>query len=184
MKVRAAASNRKAPLFKKEGSISYRYNIMDTQQAIVACARGWIGTRFHHQGRLKKTPVHHGGVDCLGLLVGVASELGLKSRTHKPIADFDHTTYPHYPQGTALMHNLNELLDPVSVSDMQAGDIALMAVDGAPRHLGIVSAIEIDGQQKPGLIHAYAQARKVVEHAIDAYWKNTIIRLYRVPGAG
>ena len=35
--------------------------------AIVTCARSWIGTRFHHQGRLKKTQSHKGGVDCLGL---------------------------------------------------------------------------------------------------------------------
>jgi cell wall-associated NlpC family hydrolase len=40
---------------------------------IVTQARGWIGTPFHHQARLKGI-----GCDCLGLCVGVALELELR----------------------------------------------------------------------------------------------------------
>jgi hypothetical protein len=36
---------------------------MHDSHPIVACARSWIGTRFHHQGRLKKADGHKGGVD-------------------------------------------------------------------------------------------------------------------------
>jgi hypothetical protein len=35
----------------------------------IAQARTWIGTPFHHQGRLKGV-----GCDCLGLIVGVAED--------------------------------------------------------------------------------------------------------------
>ena len=35
---------------------------MTTGDDIVAAARGWLGTCFHHQGRLKRSAVHRGGV--------------------------------------------------------------------------------------------------------------------------
>ncbi len=34
---------------------------------VVRTARTWLGTPYHHQGRLKGV-----GVDCAGLLIGVA----------------------------------------------------------------------------------------------------------------
>ncbi len=46
--------------------------MQDLYEQIAAASRSWIGTAFHHQGRTKKTTGHKGGVDCLGLLVGVA----------------------------------------------------------------------------------------------------------------
>jgi cell wall-associated NlpC family hydrolase len=46
---------------------------MNTRDDIVRQARTWIGTPFHHQARLKSK-----GCDCLGLIVGVVDELGLK----------------------------------------------------------------------------------------------------------
>ncbi len=39
---------------------------------VMEIARSWVGTKFHHQGRRKNV-----GVDCIGLIVGVAQELGL-----------------------------------------------------------------------------------------------------------
>ena len=39
---------------------------------IIATARTWLGTNFHHQGRIKNV-----GVDCIGLIIGVAAELGV-----------------------------------------------------------------------------------------------------------
>ncbi|MBL0320066.1 MAG: hypothetical protein IPP74_12385 [Alphaproteobacteria bacterium] len=46
---------------------------MTSNQKIISQARTWLGTPFHHQARLKGK-----GCDCLGLIVGVADELGLK----------------------------------------------------------------------------------------------------------
>ncbi|MDE3017017.1 MAG: hypothetical protein KGI29_08895 [Pseudomonadota bacterium] len=76
---------------------------------IVACARGWIGTRFHHQGRLRKTESHRGGVDCLGLLVGIAQELDLRAPDGTRLAVFDKADYPHQPDVKRLYARLAEL---------------------------------------------------------------------------
>ena len=42
-------------------------------------ARSWVGTRYVHQGRVKRNAHNLGGCDCLGLLVGVVRELRMLS---------------------------------------------------------------------------------------------------------
>jgi len=46
-----------------------------TKQQIILQARTWLGTKYHHQGRLKKSKAGAGGVDCIGLIIGVIDEL-------------------------------------------------------------------------------------------------------------
>ncbi len=47
----------------------------ELQEQIVSQARTWLRTPFHHQAWLKGK-----GCDCLGLIVGVVDELGLKDK--------------------------------------------------------------------------------------------------------
>lgn len=143
------------------------------EKRIVQAARGWIGTRFHHQGRLKRTETHRGGVDCLGLLIGIARELDLRAPDGTPLAVLDKPDYGHFPEGEALKEALERLLLPVNPCEMQSGHIVLLAPDGVPRHVGIIS-------EGPSLIHAYAQARKVVEHNLDAWWCVKIVSCYAI----
>ncbi len=142
------------------------------QPDIVACARGWIGTRFHHQGRIRKTATHRGGVDCLGLLVGVADELGLRE-----LALADETSYSHQPDAKRLKVRLSELLCPLPISQLASGNVALFCIDEQPQHLGIIS----DYQGISGIIHAYAPARAVVEHRLDAWWWERIDAVFSIP---
>ena len=140
---------------------------------IIASARSYIGTRFMHQGRLKKTAKHKGGVDCLGLLAGVARECGLRSKTGELLADVDEFNYPHYPDTTRLRAMLSTHLHEVAGGSFRAADIALFERDGRAQHMGILS-------ENGSLIHAYAPARCVVEHALDEYWRKKLVAVYRV----
>jgi len=106
---------------------------------IVATARGWIGTRFHHQGRLRKTESHKGGVDCLGLLAGVAAELDLRGPDGKPLIAADETDYAHQPDTKRLYARLSALLTPIPQGGISPGDILLLSIDESPQHLAIVS---------------------------------------------
>ena len=144
---------------------------------IVACARGWIGTRFHYQGRLKKTDSHKGGVDCLGLLVGVAQELDLRMADDLPLASFDEADYPHQPDVVQLREQLSRLLRQIPAGGITPGDIVLLNIDGNPQHLAVIS----DRREGLGLIHAYAPARAVVEHGLDDWWRHKIAAAFRVP---
>lgn len=143
--------------------------------AVVACARGWIGTRFHHQGRVRKCAAHKGGVDCLGLLTGVAAELDIQTNGRK-LALADETGYSHQPDGARLQSVLASLLAVIPPQDIAPGDVLLLRVDCHPQHLAIVS----DAGEGLGMIHAYAPARGVVEHALDGWWRERIVAAYRI----
>ena len=150
---------------------------MTQGEAIVTAAREWMGTRFHHQGRKKKQGSAPGGVDCLGLLVGVARELNLVSPQGALLAEADVQDYGHIPDGKKLQATLGTLMQEVTGSAMQAGDVLLMRFEREPQHLAIVSDHPQGGL---GIIHAYAAARKVVEQRLDALWKSRVISIYRI----
>ncbi len=174
------------------------------QNELIATARSYIGTRFHHQGRLKGK-----GIDCLGLLVCVAQELSLVARDGSNFSDADRIDYSHQPDTQALRHTLDRLLFPVMSRHPAEGqalaqdlgniisrscavlngsqddnddntirptDIALFSIDGLPQHMGIIS----DFGSGLGLIHAYAPAKKVVEHALDDFWCSKMVCAYRL----
>ncbi len=137
---------------------------------IVIQARTWIGTPFHHQARLKGK-----GCDCLGLIVGVVDELGLKDRNGVRLAAYDEVTYSKEPDGVYLAQKLTGLLKEVPVAEACAGDLGLFKVRENPQHLAIFS----DYNGALGMIHCYAQARRVVEHRLDDDWKSRLIKVYR-----
>jgi hypothetical protein len=143
---------------------------------VVEAARGWLGTRFHHQGRLKRTASHRGGVDCLGLLVGVAKELALKGPNGRFLFEFDTTNYSHQPDVNQLKQRLSELLVPKHSSATQPSDILLVHIDHSPQHLAIAS--ELNGV--PAMIHAYAPAKAVVEHVLDDWWRSRIDCIFAI----
>lgn len=149
-----------------------------SQRSIVTAARSWRGTRFAHQGRRKATAGDPGGVDCLGLLVGVARELGLTARDGRLLADHDVAAYSKSPDGTVLTARLDALLTVTEDSEeVVPGYLALFALDGVPQHLAILSDY---APGTVGMIHAFAPVRSVVEHRMDAGWRNRVVRVYRV----
>lgn len=131
---------------------------MVTRQQVIVAARSYLGVRWKHQGRSRL------GIDCLGLLIAVASDLGLSAH--------DSTDYPRIPDGFRLMRELNTHLRPVSECDV--GDVLLMRFNTNPQHVAIKTDV--------GIIHSYANARKVVEHGLDATWSSRIVCAYQFPG--
>jgi cell wall-associated NlpC family hydrolase len=127
--------------------------------AVVECARRYLGTRWHHQGRSSA------GLDCAGLVVRVAHDLGLSSA--------DVGGYGRTPDGFRLYDVLRAHL--VVTHEAQPGDVLLFRFVKNPMHLAILT--------EPGrMIHAYANARRVVEHRIDETWRRRIVDAFRLPG--
>lgn len=145
---------------------------MVSQYEVIAQARDWIGVPFAHQGRSRS------GVDCLGLLVMVAQGLALNFQC-RPVRDCDDVTYGHRPDTVQLRAGLCAYLEPLSITAMQPADIVLMRVEHVPQHLAIVSDYPEPGQR--GMIHAYAPARKVVEHRLCERWSSAIEAVFRLP---
>lgn len=143
---------------------------------VVSEARSWVGTRFHHQGRLKATGQHKGGVDCLGMVVEVARALGIKDKSGGALlTEYDRTDYAWLPNGDRLKAILREVLTEVHPGDIREGDIGLFRLDGNPQHMGIFA----NAATGFTLIHAYAPSRKVVEVTFDEFWKEHLEAVFR-----
>lgn len=143
-------------------------------EQIVASARSYIGTRFAHQGRRKASGSDRGGIDCLGLLVGVAAECRLM-RGGQLLCEADARDYGHIPDSQRLRQALNNHLISISQFKLRSADILLLSIDNNPQHLGIVGEYNAELT----LIHAYAPARRVVEHRLDEDWRARVVAAYR-----
>jgi cell wall-associated NlpC family hydrolase len=139
---------------------------------VVACARTWIGTPFQHQQRIKGL-----AVDCAGLVIGVARELGLVP------AEFDVTHYSRQPDGVSIQRWCQEHMLCVEQSAMRPGDVVVVAFDVRPQHLGIVGNYWHGGMS---MIHAYehAMVHKVVEHRLLFSQAMRFSAAYRLRGVG
>lgn len=129
---------------------------------ILEVARGCLGTPFRHQGRVPGR-----GLDCVGLLIVIARRLEM------PV--LDRLDYDRRPAHSQLEKQLIlSGLSPVE-GHMGPGDVALFKIERAPQHVAVLG-------EKDTMIHAYMQARRVVEHRLDALWQDRFVRAYRFPG--
>ena len=146
------------------------------QEQLVKTARSWLGTKFHHQGRSKKNTKHKGAVDCIGLLIGIAKELEIKSLNGTAIDQNDCTNYSKIGSAQKLLRLLDAHLVTIPKGDENIGDIMVFKIAGQPQHVGILS----DGiNDSFNLIHCYESSKKVVEHCFSKAWQDRIIRIYR-----
>lgn len=140
-----------------------------TRTDVVQAARGWLDTPFHHQARLKSV-----GVDCVGLVIGVARELGLIA------PDFDVTAYPRMPDGSSLMHLVNMHMRPLPEDeDMQPGDVVVVRFDRDPQHLGILGDYRHGGLS---IIHAAAEPGRVIETRLMFSRSMSFVQAFALPG--
>lgn len=118
----------------------------------VEIARSYLGTPYHHQARVRGV-----GIDCVGLLICVARELGTVP------ADFDITGYGRVPDGVSLLRYMSDGLQRVEQSDIQPGDCVCVSFAKHPQHVGIVGDYTHGGLS---MIHATNKYGKVLEHRL------------------
>lgn len=134
---------------------------MITGKDIVSAARGWLGTPFLHQGRLKGK-----GCDCVGLAKGVAVELDIKVG--------DYLNYTRHPDPQLMLRLLRENLEEITVEEAKEGDLYYMYFVNDPTHI----AIKTD----KGIIHSHLRVGKVVEQSLNKVWMKRIVKAFRYPG--
>lgn len=118
---------------------------------IITEARRWIGTPWRHQGRSRA------GVDCVGLVVMVARNLGLEPE--------DVTGYARRQDGRTLLRHLHKQLDQKFIINWKIGYIGVFKESAFPIHVGFLS----NREGVPTVIHAHARRRQVIEEALDPY---------------
>jgi len=137
---------------------------MTTPEEIVAEAREWIGTKWNHMHRLKGV-----ATDCAGIVVGVAqAKCGFNA---------DIPPYSRQPAKNSLVRMCEQHM--TKADGPALGRVAVMRFQNEPQHLGIFGDYPGGGLS---LIHAYAEARKVVEHRFDETWAARVLAVYIIPG--
>lgn len=129
----------------------------------IRLARSYIGTPWKHKGRSRT------GIDCIGLPYVVGKELGLH--------DYDDSMdYGRVARNYDFMRALSPL--GVRVRDMtqlKDADILIMRIPIFPQHVVMASHIG----NRPTIIHASVDARKVVEEDMSNEVKRMLIAAFR-----
>ena len=145
---------------------------MDQQAVLLMAARGFLGVPFAHQGRSRE------GMDCLGLILLSAEAAGIRINGARP-QTYDQRTYGHRPDCEHLERMLGARLMRAEPASKRPGDVLLLRIEGRAQHLALLT--DYPAPQAFGMIHAYAVARKVVEHRLDEGWDAAIHGVYRLP---
>lgn len=124
------------------------YRVQTNSSIIQTHAREWIGTKWKHQGR------NHNGIDCAGLIILVAKEIGVVPE------DFDEKNYPRRsPHSQEFLQYFKDRLPQKKNNEKKPGDVVILKEPVYPCHCGILA--EREGQLT--LIHAHAPRKKVLE---------------------
>jgi Cell wall-associated hydrolases (invasion-associated proteins) len=103
------------------------------------------------------------GLDCAGLLLVVAHDLGL--------TDWDCVNYSRQVDCDFLRECVERFCDRVE-GEMQAGDVLLLSIHRHPQHLALYAG---EGM----IIHAHESAGRVVLHRFDRFWERRLEAVYR-----
>lgn len=136
-------------------------------ERIVAVARGWIGTPYHHQGSLRGV-----GADCLGLVRGVWREIYGEDAEHPPpySRDWAEAGGEETMLAAAARH-----LVPVEPSAVQPGDVLVFRLRAGTvaKHAAILSGAAT-------MIHAMEGAA-ACEVPLSPWWRRRIAGAFAFP---
>lgn len=121
---------------------------------VVVEARGWIGTPYHHHGRVRGV-----GVDCAQILAAVYESVGLVP--HLDLGNYSTQWHLHRGEETYL-----QWLRDVGAREVQApapGDVGVWRFGRTFSHGGIV----IEGGADPVIVHSYIGRGVIVSRASE-----------------
>jgi NlpC/P60 family putative phage cell wall peptidase len=134
---------------------------------IVAAARGWVGTPYHHQASRRGV-----GCDCLGLVRGVWRE----------VVGAEPVPVPAYSPDWAEARGEETLLSAARRFFAPAGAIAAGTVvlfrwkaSLPAKHCGIATGPDT-------FVHAYDAAGRAVEGRLAPVWRRRIAGVFDFPG--
>lgn len=135
-------------------------------------ARTYLGVKYRHCGRHSFS-----GIDCIGLLQLVASDLGVSNR-------HDLRSYSRLPRNFRIIMEL-KAAGLTMAERPEPGKVGIFFMippkDGQlpqPSHAGIFGT---DGNRLT-LIHTYMEAGEVVETGFDDYWQKRLHSVMSFPG--
>lgn len=138
--------------------------IIDKKE-VVKIAKTYVGTPFHHLGRVKGH-----GIDCVGIILCVAKELGIKLIIHDEFQNYGRRT-----RQRPLVDYMDEQF--ICLQKREIGSIAVSWYNRRtkePSHLGIVTNV--------GMVHTNGHLKVVIEEHWSPKWAFRIVGYYKYPG--
>lgn len=139
-----------------------------SRDAVVAAARAWIGTPYHHQASAKGV-----GADCLGLIRGVWRDLYGEDAERPPgySRDWGETSGDETLLAAATRH-----LAPKAKSAALPGDVLVfrMRPGAVAKHVAILAT-------PTTIIHA-TEDRLAAEIPFTAWWRRRLAAVFAFPG--
>jgi NlpC/P60 family putative phage cell wall peptidase len=134
---------------------------------IVAEARSWIGTPYHHQGSLKGV-----GCDCIGLVRGVWRAVIGPEPEAMPAYSRD---WGEAAGAESLLALGRRYFRAVAIEDMAPGDVVVfrMRDHRIAKHCGILTAPD-------RFVHAQERV-PVAEVAMSDWWRRRVVGAFRFP---
>jgi NlpC/P60 family putative phage cell wall peptidase len=139
-----------------------------TRARVVAEARTWIGTPYHHQASLRGI-----GTDCIGLVLAVCRTFDIGHDGVLPAYSRD---WAEATGTETLLAAAHRHLVSVSPSAALPGDVLIFRyrAHAVAKHAGFLATSST-------FIHALENA-PVSEVALSGWWKRRIVGVFRIPG--
>lgn len=132
------------------------------RESIVSAAWSYIDVPYLHQGRSRL------GVDCAGLLMCVAYDMGIK--------DVRISDYGRSPDANRARTIIEEHMERIRFSELEIADVLSFVILNDVQHYGIVT------QMDPiRFVHSYQTVGKVIEQALVDPWLRRVRGCYRFP---
>lgn len=139
-----------------------------SREAVVAAARTWIGTPYHHQASAKGM-----GADCLGLIRGVWRDLYGEEAEMAPgySRDWGEVNGTETLIEAALRH-----MTSCALEEAKPGDVLIfrMKPNAIAKHAGILAT-------PTTMVHA-VEDRRAAEVPLSAYWRRRLAAVFIFPG--
>jgi NlpC/P60 family putative phage cell wall peptidase len=139
---------------------------MTTREQIVAAARSWRGTPYHHQASVRGV-----GCDCLGLIRGVWRELLGPEPEAMPAYTRD---WGDATGSEPLLAAAKRNLEAIDTESAGPGDVVVFRMQaGVAKHVGVLTDLE-------HFIHAREELG-VVEVALTRWWRRRLVAAFSFP---
>ncbi|SEK85392.1 putative phage cell wall peptidase, NlpC/P60 family [Bosea lupini] len=138
-----------------------------TRARVIAAARGWLGTPYHHQASLRGV-----GCDCLGLVRGVWRDLyGSEPEPTPPYSPY----WAQQGSGETLAEAAERHLIPVKPQEARPGDMLLFRWRA---HLPAAHCAVLTEPDR--ILHAHDGAA-VGETAFTGWWRRHLSHAFAFP---
>lgn len=137
-----------------------------------------VSARFEAPGKDLAVFIENppGGVDCIGLTIGLIDEPGIQDGGGHSLVAADECNYSMHPGRGRLVDSISGHWHELPPDQRRRGDLLLFRTFRDPQHAGLLTEYPSGGA---GLIHCSSSAGQVMEQPLSDTWRRMLTHVYR-----